>query len=241
MPFPTSLDQVCLTHGLKYGLYQHQSSVWTAGHLKNPSFAELCSPSLPGKSVYVSLRKYLHPNFEGTIPSGNEVVASQTRCPNTLSVAEYIAFQDLRLGAGVQWIRLLRELAASNLNFGTVEVGTLVAELALMAGLHEGNSALRANHWIFQDPSFCEALIAQIKRRLEGITANWREGQTAESLILLMQRLWSLSTSRESVRKAEELLLDARKMTRSWVRTTRMSTTTFLLPRQSPRTEDADL
>lgn len=217
--FPTALDQVCLPHGLKYGLFEHQSSLWTSSHLANPSFADLCSPSLPGKSVYGSLRKFLHPTFEGTNPSANEVVASQTRCPNTLATTEYTAFQDLRLGSSVQWIRLLRELASSNLNLGTVEVGTLVAELALLAGRNDGDNVLRMSHWIFQDGNFCRALASQIRRRLESIAANWRESQTAECLIFLTQRLWSLSSCTESVREAENLLIDARKMTHVWVRT----------------------
>lgn len=218
VPFPTTLDQVCLPHGLKYGLFEHQSSLWTSRHLGNPSFADLCSPSLPTKSVYASLRKFLHPTFEGTTPSANEVVASQTRCPNTLAITEHTAFQDLRLGSGVQWIRLLRELASSNLNFGTVEVGILVAELALMAGPPEKDNFLRANHWVLQDTVFCKALAAQIGRRLESIAANWREGQTAECLILLVQRLWSLASTAASVKEDEDLLLDARKMTHNWVR-----------------------
>jgi len=230
VPFPTNLDQVCLPHGLKYGLFDHQSSLWTSRHLANPSFADLCSQSLPAKSVYGSLRKYLHPIFEGTNPSANDVVASQTRCPNTLAIAEFTAFQDLRLGSSVQWIRLLRELASSNLNLGTVEVGTLVAELALMAGPREGDNVLRANHWIFQDTMFCKALAAQVKKRLNGIVANWREGQTAECLILLTQRLWSLASSAESVEEAKDLLLQARTMTHSWVRTF------FLLDPKSPQT-----
>ncbi|KAK4693761.1 hypothetical protein P7C71_g3689, partial [Lecanoromycetidae sp. Uapishka_2] len=83
---------------------------------------------------YPGLKPYMEPTgstitlasrtkFEESNPSANDVVASQTRCPNTLAATEYTAFQDLRLGSGVQWIRLLRELASSNLNLGTVEVG----------------------------------------------------------------------------------------------------------------------
>jgi len=88
-----------------------------------------------------------------------------------------------------------------------------------MAGPREGDNVLRANHWIFQDTMFCKALAAQVRKRLNGIVANWREGQTAECLILLTQRLWSLASSAESVEEAKDLLLQARTMTHSWVRT----------------------
>lgn len=216
--FPTSLDQVCHPHGLKYGLFDREKGIWTSRHSNAMSFADLCSPRLPSRSVYGSLRKYLHPNFEGAAVHGNEVVASQTRCPNTLTVAEFTSFQDLRLGNGIQWLRLLRELASPNLNFGTIEVGALVAELALMAGPSEGRSYLRANHWIFQKPEFCAALIAQINQRLVSIAANWREGQTVECMLILLQRIWSLATSSDSRREAEILVLSVRKMTHGWIR-----------------------
>jgi len=218
VPFPTTPDQVCLPHGLKYGLYDHKRSLWTSTHSETPSFADLCSPRMPPKSVYASLHKFLHPNFEGEPYSANETVASQTRCPNTLTMAEFTTFQDLRLGSGILWLRLLRELASPNLNFGTVEVGILVSELALMAGPPEGRSPRRASHCVFRHAKFCEALAAQIRKRLDGIAANWREGQTVDCMIVLLQRMWSLAVSPNSVREAESLLLYVRTMTHGWAR-----------------------
>ena len=216
--FPISLDKVCLPHGLRYGLFDREQSLWTAGQRDDPSFAGLCSPCLPPKSVYASLRKYIHPTFEGTNISGNEVIASQTRCPNTLNIAEFTSFQNLRLGRGIPWIRLLRELASPNLNFGTVEVSTLVSELALLAGPSKGNSSLRANHCIFQDSSFCMALAAQIKKRLDAVAANWREGQTVEIMMTLLLRIWSLASSPTAVKEAENLLRIIRQTTYGWTR-----------------------
>jgi len=218
VPFPANTDQICLPHGLKYGLYDQERSLWTSRHTDTLSFANLCSPSMPPKSVYASLRKFLHPTFEGTPVSANEVVASQTRCPNTLTMAEFTTFQDLRLGSGVQWLRLLRELASPNLNFGSVEVGTLVSELAFMSGPPLGRSPRRANHWVFRHAKFCEALAAQIRKRLDGIAANWREGQTVDCMIVLLQSMWSLAHSPHSVKEAESLLLYVRKMTHGWAR-----------------------
>ena len=93
--------------------------------------------------MYSSLRQFLHPTFENKVVSSNETIASQTRCPNTLNVAEYSAFQDLRLGNRIPWIKLLREMASSNLNFGSIEVVALVTELALMAGPAEVRHLLK--------------------------------------------------------------------------------------------------
>ena len=216
--FPTPLDQVCLPHGLKYGLHDRSQGLWAPRHLQKPSFAELLAAKLSAKSVYAPLQRYFYPTLDEKNISANEVVASQTRCPNTLTLAEFTAFQDLRLGCGIQWMRLLTELASSNLNFGTVEVGTLVNALALVAGPPDDQNPLRANHWVFRDPHFCKALAAQIRKRLESVSTNWREGQTVECMLTLLQRLWSLTSSLESKGEAESLLLYVRKMTHEWTR-----------------------
>ena len=220
--FPTTLDQVCLPHGLKYGLFDHSRNLWTSRNLEKPNFADLCAPYLPPKSVYGSLRRYLHPTFDGKPLSANDVIASQTHCPNSLTMTEFTTFQDLRLGTRNQWMRLLRELASSNLNFGTLEVGILVTELAHVVGPPDEQSLLRAGHWVFQDLSFCVALAAQIKRRLESVAANWREGQTVECLLVLLQRIWSLAQSSEAKKEAENLMLHVRRVTHDWTRALRL-------------------
>ena len=220
VPFPTTIDQVCLSHGLKYGLYDRAIGMWTSRSTTVPSFAELCAPSLPPKSLYGSLRKFLHPNFEGEVVTENAVVASQTRCPTTMNINEFLSFQYCRLGPDLQWITLLRELASSNLNFGTVEVGTLVTEIALLSGPPErqSGSPLRAIHWVFQDPKFCANLAQQIKKRLDRVAPNWREGQAVDTLTTLIVRLWSLTPLADARKGAEELLLYVRRLTIAWIR-----------------------
>ena len=218
VPLPTSLDRICVPHGLKYGLYDNINSIWTSRHSTKPSFSNLCAQSLPTRSVYAPLSKYLHPTFEDKGAFANEIFAGQTRCPNTLTIAEFIAFQTLRLGTRLQWVRLLRELSSPNLNLGTAEVGSLIQELALVTGHSERRDTLRDTHWVFLDPSFCKALAAQVRQRLEAVAANWREGQTVECLVTLLQRLWSLTRSPEIRKEAEELLIYVRTTTHEWTR-----------------------
>lgn len=199
-------------------MYDREHELWTSRHLEKPSFAEVCLSDLPSKSAWVSLKRYLHPTFAGTYPSANEVVASQTRCPNNLTVAEYTSFQDLRLGIRTQWLKLLRELAACNIDFGSIEITSLITELAFGAGPSEKGDVLRATHWVFHDRDFCRSLAAQVRKRLDAIKTNWREGQTIECMLVLLQRIWSLGSSLESVNEAQELLLYVRKITHTWIR-----------------------
>lgn len=218
VPFPVQLDRICVPHGLKYRMYDHEHRLWTTRHLSKPSFGAICSFDLPVKSPWISVRRYLHPTFNDVDPSANEVVANQTRCPNNLTVAEYSSFQNLRIGTRIQWIKLLRELASSNINFGSAEITMLVTELALGVGPSGDGHVLRATHWVFGNQLFCQKLAGCIRTRLQAIATNWREGQIVECLVVLVQRLWSFGQTVEAISEAQELMLRVRSITSNWIR-----------------------
>ena len=219
LKLPVTFEDVCRLHASRYAMLDYEEDAWTSKQSDTPgSFARISSPLMPHTSVYFMLRKHIHPTFQGEAVTPNIIIASQTECPNTLSMSEFLAFQDLRLGKGAQWIRLARELASSNLNFGTPEVYALVLELALMAGATHAGDALRENHWVFGDPQFCSMLSAVLGKRLDVIASNWREGQTMECLVRLIERLWCLASTEKSVMEAEKLLFSVRQIARDWVR-----------------------
>lgn len=216
--FPTPFSKVCVPHGGRYDLFDPNGEKWTSNYQRIPSFADLCDPGLPAKSSYDAVRHCVHPTFGTFGISGNATVAGQTRCPINITVPEFVTFQDLSLGTSIPWISILRELASANLNFGTSEVCTLITQLALQLGPPKDRSALRGSHWVFDDPVFCTALLDQIKRRLRDIAANWREGQTVECMIVLVQRIWSLASTEESREEARDALMWIRAMTHKWTR-----------------------
>ena len=216
--FPVNFKDICYPHGSRYALSDRRHNIWTSRQNKNAcSFAQICSPFIPSNSAYSAVKKYVHPTLQGEAITSNMIIASQTTCPNSLSMSDFLAFQDLRIGNGVQWIRLVRELASSNLNFGAAEVYQLVAELALMAGPPLSENTLRSNHWVLEDERFCSILVIQIRKRLENIVVNWREGQTLECLLMLVERLWFLSPTVESHAEAEKLLIFIRQTALDWV------------------------
>jgi len=216
--FPVPLEKVCLPNGLRLGLYDQQQRLWTSRRTARPSFAELCTSSLPSKSSFSSLRSIVRAANDSVVRSANEIIASQTECPTTLTVFEYLSFQELSLGAKLRWIQLLRELASPNLNFGTPATVTLVSQLALQAGGPWEDNTLRVGHWVFKDDQFCTAFLAQIKKRLQAISTNWRESQTLECLVTLIQRLWELGASPEATEQAASFLSDVRATTLGWTR-----------------------
>jgi hypothetical protein len=217
VPFPATVDKVCLSHGLTYGLYDQNAQMWTSSQRGALSLAHICAPVLPRKSTFAGLTRFLLPAFNGKAPSSNEVIASQTQCPKSLTVIEYLTFQDMRLGQRTPWLKLLRELAAANLNLSSPEVSTLISQLALLTGPSNGESPLRRTHWVFKDSSFCSTLMSEIKKRLTAIEVNWRESQTVQSLLVLLLRTYFLASA-EDKKEASELVLYVRTITRDWTR-----------------------
>ncbi len=224
--FPVPFDKVCLPNGLRLGLYDQEQKSWTARQRTKPSFARHCTSSLPTKSSFSSLGAILKAVGDKTGHTANEIIASQSKCPNGLTPFEYTSFQELLLGTKLRWIQLLRELASSNINFGTPATVTLVSQLALQAGRPWGNRILRISHWVFCDETFCYGLIEQIATRLEAIKTNWRETQTLECLITLTQRLWELGSSSDVIKQAEDLFKNIRTTTLNWTRSLRQETLT---------------
>jgi len=151
-------------------------------------------------------------------PTANQIIASQTRCPPALTVQEYLSVQDIRSGTHLRWIKLLRELASPNMNFGTESTLLLVSQVALQAGPGRTDDPLRTTHWVFRDETFCRLLIKQIDGHLDSIAANWRESHCMEVLITLVLRLHSLASHPRVVNDAGNLLRKIRACTLTWTK-----------------------
>jgi len=216
--FPVSLEQVCLPNGLRYQLFDYDKSFWTANHTTKPSFAPHCLDPFPTASPFALLQ--MTPGFaaEANGPSPNDIIASQTRCPAESAILEYVAFQDIRSGQATRWLRLLRELGSTNMNFGAEATAVLVSQSALTAGPNDDAEVHRSSHWVFTDEAFCHALSVQLEERLVNISANWHEGQSMEILLTILLRLYSLANTPASLEEAEKLLMKSRYMLLSWLR-----------------------
>jgi hypothetical protein len=216
--FPVELNQVNLPNGLRLGLFDSAKGIWIRSQTQPPDFAPHCVRKLPSVSPFSSfnfISKFV-PGAGGLTP--NEIIASQTRCPLSISVHEYTTVQDLGSGRCSRWIRLLRELGSSHINLSNDATVAFITELALEAGPRDGDQSLRLNHWVFEDENFCVRLIQEVKKRLMAIVVNWREAQCMEILITLMLRVYSLAVAEARRKEAANLLIEARDITLNWIR-----------------------
>jgi len=216
--FPVDVSKVCLANALKYRLYDSLNDIWTSDQSNEANFAPHNIAYLPVSSEYRSLQA----TVDFTCHTSNEIIASQSRCPLSMSIQEFLAFQDIRSGQRLQLPKILRELASTNLDFGAEGVAILITHAALQAGDGLENNPLRVSHQFFRDSAFCVELVRQLRKKLESICANWKEIYTMKIIIVLLLRLGSLASAHvKTTRDAKNLLVEARNTTLQWIRSIR--------------------
>ena len=120
---------VCVNNGLNYSLHDSKKSRWTEELLDCCDVREKCTLKLlPGP--YRELQYAVN----NTTHTSNEVIASQAKCPEALTMHEYYAFGTLRSGHRLQWRNIARELTARILNFSCHETQALLTQAAWQVG-----------------------------------------------------------------------------------------------------------
>ncbi|CAI6342575.1 unnamed protein product [Periconia digitata] len=208
--FPVALHHVCRPCGLTYDYYDVVSKTWTqregAGSLSRHFVL-----NLPRQSPYRSLQL-----TNGSWPSSNAILASQTKCPPDLNVHEFMAWQSLLSGTHSRWLCLLREMGATNLNFSSESSWAIIVKLILQVGPSSTGDLLRDAHHVFNDRAFCSNLVDQVEYRLGTLRRNWREQLQMDILISILLKACSLCPDRRSRYKARELLDTCREITWEW-------------------------
>jgi hypothetical protein len=210
-----SESDVLYPNGLNFSYFDTASNTWLKDFDKPLTFQHECGVHVPPGLRSSVLPSSPHPPTVATGPSSYEIVASETKCPSSLSVHEFTACQRLLSGNHRRWLTLLVELGASNVNFSNESTMHMFNHLATQAGPTKiGDDTLGAIHAVFKDRSFCECLAAQVEKRLSDIASNWREVHCMEVMITLGLRLYDLTAP---MLRADDLLAQARRITLTWV------------------------
>ncbi|KAL6891856.1 hypothetical protein GGI43DRAFT_200758 [Trichoderma evansii] len=213
------LDKILLPFAADFHLYDHEAKIWLKDLAKVPTLYHICGIRVPrGLSSTVLIPQH-HPaeDFDG--PSSYEIQANITRCPSTMSVAEFSTCQKLLAGKSRRWPKILVELGSSNLDFSSEDTTLMLTQLAVQAGPRplEGSCTLRRIHSIMTDIDFTRSLKEQIKNRLDSIRTNWRELSGMELLINLSLRVFTLLPDGEMRSDFEHLLKLARATALEWI------------------------
>lgn len=211
------MEDIVLPLALRFEYYDKELNCWVKDHEEPFQLARLCGVSLPdGFGAIQGARDSGRTTHLVREPSSYEIIANQTKCPATMSPAEFTAHQNLLSGTSRRWLTMLLELNTPNLNFSSQETSRLFSELITQAGtMNKSNSVFRDAHIIFKDDAFCTRLIEQVARRLT--TISWRDVFCMDVIVSITLRLHQLGSS-STKRSADKLLMKARRVTLQWLK-----------------------
>ncbi|KAM0511909.1 hypothetical protein ACHAPE_009374 [Trichoderma viride] len=215
------MNKIILPFAADFYLYDHEAKIWARDLAKTPTLYHICGIRVPRGLSSTILRPQQHPSEDFDGPSSYETQANITKCPSTMSVAEFSTYQKLLAGKFRRWPKILVELGSSNLDFSSEDTTLTLTQLTAQAGPRapEDSTALRSVHSIMTDIDFTRSLKEQIGNRMESIRTNWREVSGMELLINLSLRAFSLLPDGEMRNEFEHLLKSARATVLNWINT----------------------
>ena len=206
---PAEQEGVCVENGLTFFTFDEHTGASISEVLGHIDSKECCTYKLQS-GPYHNLQKYV----DFTSHTSNEVIANQADCHKDLSIHEYMAFGHLRSGGFLQWLNILRELRGRSFSFRRPEVHMLFAQAVSQVGPLE--SSWLTWHQEIQQPTFCEALLEELRRLIHDIKANWLEGVTMDTISFLLRRLLTSSPNQNVTLETLRLLRTVRSKVFVW-------------------------
>lgn len=210
------MDDIFVSHGMSYRLYDTRSRrVWTMGQNNQLSLARYVRSDLPTGPY-----KALEATMNQTLHTQNSIISTQSKCAATISMHEYVAFGSLRAGERLQWMNLLCGLMSCDINWNGSAVVMMVRQLCFQAGSRSCTVALREPHVDLNDHHFCAKLSEVLCSTLRRIESNWKESNTGRVLLVVTQRLLTLSSSPAVKEAMLDLIHKLRQVCLGWLRRT---------------------
>lgn len=178
----------------------------------------LMTYQLPPKSG--AIQQFIHrpPALHDGLPP-NSVLATQSQCPDHLSLAEYKALCTIPLGHRLQWQNILVQLASPTVDFKKVETCMTILLCMYQAGLPPKTSQARPGHGIpTTREEFGETMLESLRDATARIEGNWRSVDELGCYVAIARRLLSLTSADALKRESLAYLSWAREISLGWVR-----------------------
>ncbi|CAF3497814.1 unnamed protein product [Fusarium graminearum] len=205
---------VCVNNGLRYQYFDGSRGWFLGIFLPTEGISDLCTFNLPGRALKLKrflMRTWLNP--EGEYP--NEVIASQSDCPEYMSLSEYKALAELPYGYNIQWQSILSQLAMPRIDLNKMETAIFLLQLSLQAG-PRSSAVTRCTHTRLSDYEFGRVMLKNLTKGVLRIQENWESYTALLSLISLASRVLSQVPS-DLVNPFIELIDKCRAIAYRWL------------------------
>ncbi|KAH7400360.1 hypothetical protein BKA64DRAFT_574675 [Cadophora sp. MPI-SDFR-AT-0126] len=206
-------QNICVSNGLSYSLYDSKSRRWTKDLLGNYSIRDFCTFQLP-PGPYQQLQSSL----SDTIHSPNEALAKQSTCPESINLHEFYAFTSLRCGNKLQWRNIARELVSRILDFSREETHLLILQTIWEVGKSGEGGVYRDSHLDLKEEDFATSLLEVLHEALAAVGGSWQGVVATRTFVALALRVLSLSPYTKVKAQCFRILEQARVASLQWMR-----------------------
>lgn len=193
--------------------YQHQDR-HLPSEISAQSVNKFCTLHVRNGSAYENLQWTVNT----TEHTQNEVIAMQSDCPVTLSLAEYKNFGSLRAdGHRMQLRKLYAMIETEALSFEEPSVLALVLQTIWTTGPIGDCAFRRESHEDYTDPIFANEMIELLNKFIEQQKCNWKHPLKCMTVALITVRIFELSLNERLVNRIVRLLRKLREITVDWM------------------------
>lgn len=184
---------VYVKNGLQYHYHDRASGSFISPFTQSMAVSELCTLKLPHRAQILTpflVRTWLKP--EGETP--NQVIASQHKCPDHMTLGEFKALAVLPYGYRLQWMSILTQLAMPTVDFNQDETAIFLLQISLQAGPNGGLTSTRDTHTRLTDVEFGRQLLNGLSQAVSRIEKNWESHTALCCFTILATRFLSVAS-----------------------------------------------
>ncbi|TFA98909.1 hypothetical protein CCMA1212_009268 [Trichoderma ghanense] len=211
----SSEADVCVNNGLQLRYFDNRRQSFLDRFTTTVRLPEICTFQLSSKSVQMT-RFLIHTHVNPAGETPNAVIASQSLCPDHMTLGEFKALATVRYGYRIHWMSVLTQLAMPEVDFNKPETALFFLQLSLQVGPMEAGTVERCAHTRLSDPEFGRELLEHLQGSVSRIRENWQSNISLWIVVFLAARLVTMTT--QSLKEqALGLLTECRAITLQWL------------------------
>ncbi|CZR47791.1 uncharacterized protein FPRO_13458 [Fusarium proliferatum ET1] len=206
---------VCLNNGLRFQYHDSSRNTFLSTFKPTTEISKRCTIKLPARAHALQrfmARTWLCENGE----TPNQAIASQSECPEYMSLGEFKALAVFPYGYRLQWMNILTQLAMPTVDFNKPETALFLLQVMLQAGPFDEDEPTRHAHTRPTEVKFGSQIINYLSENVSRVQENWESYTSLCSFTCLATRLLALANKSLST-QILELIEKCREISYKWV------------------------
>ncbi|KAF4493821.1 hypothetical protein FAGAP_10050 [Fusarium agapanthi] len=206
---------VCLNNGLRFQYHDGSRNTFLSTFKPTTEISKHCTIKLPTRAQ--ALQRFMARTWycvNGETP--NQAIASQSDCPEYMSLGEFKAIAVLPYGYRLQWMNILTQLAMPTVDFNKPETALILLQMMLQAGPFDEDETTRHAHTRPTEVEFGSQILKYLSESVSRVQENWESYTSLCSFTCLATRLLALAGNSLST-QILELIAECREISYKWV------------------------